>query len=245
MPFEPFAEALRHYVACVPADRVRAELGPLGGELTRILPDLAARVPGLAAPVQTDPETERHRLFEAVSDFLAEMSRADPVILVLDDIHWADKPSLLLLRHLLRSGSPMRLLVLATYRDTDLDRTHPLVRRARRPPPPARRRPARPRRPRPGRGHVVHGSGRGPRPRRARRRARAGRLRRDAGQPVLRRRGAAPPRGVGRDRAARRPLDERQDARRGRHPRRHPRGRRPPAVAAVGDREPGARDRAR
>ncbi len=127
VPFEPFAEALRHYVACVPADRVKAELGSLGGELTRVLPDLASRVPGLAAPVQTDPETERHRLFEAVSDFLAAMSHTDPVILVLDDIHWADKPSLLLLRHILRSGSPMRLLVLATYRDTDLDRTHPLA----------------------------------------------------------------------------------------------------------------------
>jgi predicted ATPase len=105
---------LRHYVACVPADRVKAELGSLGGELTRVLPDLSARVSGLAAPVQTDPETERHRLFEAVSDFLAAMSVTDPVILVLDDIHWADKPSLLMLRHILRSGSPMRLLVLAT-----------------------------------------------------------------------------------------------------------------------------------
>ena len=77
------------------------------------------------------------------------MSQTDPVILVLDDIHWADKPSLLLLRHILRSGSPMRLFVLATYRDTDLDRTHPLsdvladLRRQ------AGRRPARPRRSRP------------------------------------------------------------------------------------------------
>lgn len=127
VPFEPFAEALRHYVACVPGDRVRAELGSLGGELTRVLPDLAARVPGLAAPVPTDPETERHRMFEAVCDFLGEMSHTDPVILVLDDIHWADKPSLLMLRHILRSVAPMRLLVLATYRDTDLDRSHPLA----------------------------------------------------------------------------------------------------------------------
>ncbi|HEY5173635.1 MAG TPA: adenylate/guanylate cyclase domain-containing protein, partial [Acidimicrobiia bacterium] len=127
VPFEPFAEALRHYVACVPADRVKAEIGSLGGELTRMLPDLSARVSGLALPVQTDPETERHRLFEAVCDFFAAMSHTDPVILVLDDIHWADKPSLLMLRHILRSGSPMRLFVLATYRDTDLDRTHPLA----------------------------------------------------------------------------------------------------------------------
>jgi len=126
-PFEPFAEALRHYAGAVTVERLRAELGPLGGELTRMLPDLPARVPGLAAPVTGDPETERHRLFESVTDFLAEMSHADPVIFVLDDVHWADKPSLLLLRHILRSGAPMRLLVLATYRDTDLDRSHPLA----------------------------------------------------------------------------------------------------------------------
>lgn len=92
-----------------------------------MLPELAAQVPGLATPVQSDADTERHRFFEAVTDFLGEMSHTDPVILVLDDIHWADKPSLLLLRHVLRSATPMRLLVLATYRDTDLDRTHPLA----------------------------------------------------------------------------------------------------------------------
>jgi predicted ATPase/class 3 adenylate cyclase len=126
-PFEPFAEALRHYVQSVAADRLRAEIGPLGGELTRLLPELGARVPGLAAPMPADAETERHRLFEAVADFLAEMSHTDPVICVLDDIHWADKSSLLLLRHLLRAAAPMRLFVLATYRDTDLDRTHPLA----------------------------------------------------------------------------------------------------------------------
>jgi class 3 adenylate cyclase len=127
VPFEPFAEAIRHYVANVPLERLRAELGPLGGELSRLLPDLPTRVPGLAAPVASDADTERHRLFEAVTDFLAEMAHTDPVVLVLDDVHWADKPSLLLLRHVLRSAAPMRLFVLATYRDTDLDRTHPLA----------------------------------------------------------------------------------------------------------------------
>jgi class 3 adenylate cyclase len=126
-PFEPFAEALHHYAQCVAPERLRAEIGPLGGELARLLPELTARVPGLATPMPADPDTERHRLFEAVTDFLAEISHADPVIVVLDDVHWADKPSLLLLRHLLRAATPMRLFVLATYRDTDLDRTHPLA----------------------------------------------------------------------------------------------------------------------
>jgi class 3 adenylate cyclase len=126
IPYEPFAEALRQYAAAVPAEQLRAELGALGGELTRMLPELSARVPGLADPVQTEPETERHRLFEAVTDLLAEVSQNAPVILVLDDMHWSDKPSLLLLRHIVRAATPMRVLVLATYRDTDLDRSHPL-----------------------------------------------------------------------------------------------------------------------
>ena len=126
VPYGPFAEALRQYVAAVPTERLAAELGPLGGELTRVLPELDARVPGLAPPVQTEAETERHRLFEAVSDLVVEISQAAPLVLVLDDVHWADKPSLLMLRHVARAAAPMRVLVLATYRDTDLDRTHPL-----------------------------------------------------------------------------------------------------------------------
>lgn len=126
-PFEPFVEALRRYTGAVDGARLRDEVGPLAGELTRLLPELADRVPGLAEPLRSEPDTARHRLFEAVTDLLAASSEAAPVVLVLDDLHWADKPSLLLLRHLLRSVTPLRLLILATYRDTDLDRSHPLA----------------------------------------------------------------------------------------------------------------------
>jgi class 3 adenylate cyclase len=127
VPYQPFAEALRHYAHSVPADRLGEEIGPLGGELARLIPDLGHLVPGLPAPVHTEAETERHRLFEAVSDLLEAVSRATPIVLVLDDVHWADKPSLLLLRHVLRRPAAMPLLILATYRDTDLDRSHPLA----------------------------------------------------------------------------------------------------------------------
>ena len=240
-PYGPFAEALRNYVAASPPDRVRAELGPLGGELVRIVPELAARVPGLAEPMLADADTERFRLFDSVADLLGEISASHPVVLVLDDVHWADKPSLVLLRHLLRSSTPMRLFVLATYRDTDLDRTHPLsevladLRRE------AGRGTARSPRPRRRRDHEPHGAVGRPRSRRVRPRPRAHPAQRDRGQPVLRGRSAAPPRGVGRDRAGRRPLDDR--TRRGRHPRGHPRGHRAPPVATLRSREPGARGR--
>ena len=66
------------------------------------------------------------RLFDAYASYLRAMANQAPLVIALDDLHWADKPTLLLLRHLLRSATPMRLLVLATYRDTDLDRSHPL-----------------------------------------------------------------------------------------------------------------------
>jgi class 3 adenylate cyclase/tetratricopeptide (TPR) repeat protein len=127
VPYQPFAEALRHYVHSVPLHRLQAELGPLGGELTRLIPDLAHLVPSLPEPVRTESETERHRLFEAVADLLQMICLEQPVVLVLDDVHWADKPSLLLLRHLLRRSSSTALLILATYRDTDLERGHPLA----------------------------------------------------------------------------------------------------------------------
>ncbi len=74
-----------------------------------------------------EAETERFLLFEAVAGLLAAASQESPIVLVLDDLHWAGAPELLLLKHLVRSAEPMRLLVIGTYRDTDLSRTHPLT----------------------------------------------------------------------------------------------------------------------
>jgi tetratricopeptide (TPR) repeat protein len=73
-----------------------------------------------------DSEVERFRLFESVVSGLANASAAHPILLVLDDLHWADKPSLLLLRHLARSNQMTRLFIVGTYRESDLVRTHPL-----------------------------------------------------------------------------------------------------------------------
>ncbi len=123
VPYQPFVEALRWYAGHVPVPR----LGRHGGELVRLAPELAELVPGLTQPLRSDPETERYRLFEAVADWLADMSGEAPVLLILNDLHWAAKPTLLLLRHVLRAQEPARLLVVATYRDTDIGRGHPLT----------------------------------------------------------------------------------------------------------------------
>jgi DNA-binding CsgD family transcriptional regulator/tetratricopeptide (TPR) repeat protein len=120
-PYGPFVDALDHLTRVTPPEELRAALGPTGGELARLLPDLAVRTGAPATPAGADPDTERHRLHTAVTDLLAGVSRRRPVLLVLEDGHWADVPTLGLLRHLARAGGRARLLLLATFRDTDAE----------------------------------------------------------------------------------------------------------------------------
>lgn len=124
-PYQPFAEALRRLVPCMGSKRLRGLRGvesllPLVPGLTEVLPDLAA------AP-RAAPDTERYALFDAVVALLGVASASVPIVLVLDDLHWAAKPTLLLLRHLLRFGETARVQIVGTYRSTDLDRAHPLA----------------------------------------------------------------------------------------------------------------------
>jgi predicted ATPase/class 3 adenylate cyclase len=127
VPYQPFAEALAESVQAWPADQVRDHLGAHAADLVRLVPDLADLLPGLGEPLRGEPETERYRLFEAFDLFLATTSGIAPVVLVLDDLHWAEQPTLLLLRHLARSTRAARVLIVGTYRDTDLGRSHPLA----------------------------------------------------------------------------------------------------------------------
>jgi predicted ATPase/DNA-binding CsgD family transcriptional regulator len=120
-PYGPFVEALERLVRVTEATELRAALGAGGGELTRLLPELPALFSRLAQPVAADPDTERHRLHTAVAELLANVSRTRPVLLVLEDGHWADAATLLLLRHLARSAWSARLLILATFRDSESD----------------------------------------------------------------------------------------------------------------------------
>ncbi len=120
-PYRPFAEALDQLVRTTAAAELLAAQGPIAGELARLLPDLPRLVPGLAPPVSADADTERHRLHSAVSDLLASVASRQPLLLVLEDGHWADAPTLLLLRHLARSAADARMLLLVTFRDTEAD----------------------------------------------------------------------------------------------------------------------------
>ena len=126
-PYQPFAEALDWYTDHV----ANPILGRHPGELTRLQPVLGARIKGLPAPGSSDPRSEEYLLFEATRSWLVELSRQQPVVLVLDDLQWATRPVLLLLRQVLRAavaeGDGVRLLVLGTYRDTELGHSHALA----------------------------------------------------------------------------------------------------------------------
>ena len=119
VPYQPFLEALRYWAMNAQLSDLRASTREYGSELARLIPELRRRAPDLPPPPQDEPETERYRLFEAVVGLLTELSRSAPVLLVLDDLQWADRPTLLLLRHLARATSPARLLILGAYRSAD------------------------------------------------------------------------------------------------------------------------------
>ena len=126
-PYQLFAEALGYYVTHVPEERLVAHVEDHGSELTRLVPALASRVLDLPPSKATDSDTDRYLLFAAVVGLLATATAHQPVVVVLDDLQWADKGSLLLLRHLAASDEVMRLLVIGTYRDTELSQAHPLL----------------------------------------------------------------------------------------------------------------------
>jgi hypothetical protein len=126
-PYQLFAEALTHFVAHADEALLIAYVDQHGAELARLVPALASRIPGLPPSKATDADTERYLLFAAVVGLLAALSRSQPVVLVLDDLQWADKGSLLMLRHLAAAEQVTRVLILGIYHDGGLSGSHPLT----------------------------------------------------------------------------------------------------------------------
>ena len=127
VPYQPFVEVLGHLVAHASPELLSQHVAEHGSELAALLPALARRLGNAPTAVHFDPETQRYPLFAAVVGLLTAASDAGPLVVVLDDLHWADKPTLMLLRYLVGASLPMRLLVLGTYRQSELTRAHPLT----------------------------------------------------------------------------------------------------------------------
>jgi class 3 adenylate cyclase/tetratricopeptide (TPR) repeat protein len=125
VPYGPWSEALTHLVTHAPAALLES-LAPLAGSLAHLAPAVAAAL-GVTEPTTTsDPEAARYMLFGAVANALRAAGELVPVVLVLDDLQWADSPSLQLLRYVAAS-EPMRLLVIGTFRESDVAAGHPLA----------------------------------------------------------------------------------------------------------------------
>jgi class 3 adenylate cyclase len=116
-PYQPVAEALSSYLHALPADSIQYRLGRSATELSTLVPELSDRVPGAVGSSWSDAGSMRFRMFEAVALLLTELGTAAPVLLVLDDLQWADRATLLLVRHLTRHADLGRVLLLATHRD--------------------------------------------------------------------------------------------------------------------------------
>ena len=123
--FWPWVQIIRAYVQDRDPETLLRELGVGATYIAQLVPEVCERLPLAPTPV-LEPEQARFRLFDGVTAVLKNASRAQPLVIVLDDLHWADTPSLLLLQFLARELHAARLLVVGTYRDVALGRRHPL-----------------------------------------------------------------------------------------------------------------------
>ena len=122
----PWLQALRSYIQQSDPDSLRLMMGLGAADIAEIVPEINLIVPDLTPPPTLEPEEARFRLFDSIVAFLKRAAQSEPLVLVLDDLHWADKPSLLLLEFMIRQIADSRILVVGCYRDTELTRQHPL-----------------------------------------------------------------------------------------------------------------------
>ena len=126
-PFRPFAEAITGYGELVSPRRLAADLGPAGSALARIAPRLSELLPDLGPPPALQPDEERFRLLDAAAQFFTALSARATVLLVLDDLHWADAGTAMMMRHVARSCGHRRLLIAGAYRTTEMASQDPLA----------------------------------------------------------------------------------------------------------------------
>jgi tetratricopeptide (TPR) repeat protein len=126
VPYQPWVEALGDLVAHA-SSRLLQRLTPHAASLVRLVPSLADRIGAVPSDPSVDPETARYVLFASVRAALEAAGEGGAVVVVLDDLQWADAPSLQLLRSLVSCGAGVRVVVVGTFRDSELEAGHPLT----------------------------------------------------------------------------------------------------------------------
>jgi len=126
LPYGPVAEALRDYVSRTSVETLRQAVTEGSSVLAPLAPELKAKLPDLPEPPPVAAEAEAYRLFQEVTEFLKNASTSAPLVLVLEDLQWADKGSCSLLQHLARRLAGGRLLLAISCREAELEPSHPL-----------------------------------------------------------------------------------------------------------------------
>lgn len=124
-PYWPWTQTIRSLLT-EPSEAIVVALGSGAAVIAEIFPDIKNVVSNLENAPVVDPEQARFRLFNTITSFLSEISVSKPLVIVLDDLHWADRSSLDLLEFVAREVSTTSMLLVGSYRDTELSRQHPL-----------------------------------------------------------------------------------------------------------------------
>lgn len=128
-PYIPIVEALEQALAQASSPQAfRHFLGDEASEAARLVPKLRQLCPHIPPPLDLPAEQERRYLFNSVWEIVARTGRARPMLFVLDDIHWADEPTMLLIQHLAERVADAPVLMVGLYRDSELEVGRPLSR---------------------------------------------------------------------------------------------------------------------
>ncbi len=125
--YQVFADILRTYFATVPPEFFNEETQKLLGNFARLIPEIRQMLPQLPAPAALEPEQEQFRLMSHLTQFIHAATQRRPWLIILDNLQWADRSSLELLRYLGYHLPSMALLIIGVYREEELTREHPLV----------------------------------------------------------------------------------------------------------------------
>jgi tetratricopeptide (TPR) repeat protein len=123
----PWAQVIRSYARGRRTDELFAQMGAGASDIARIVPEVGGRFLALTSEADVDPEQARFRLFDNICTFLRAASESQPLVIVLDDLHWADRSSLMLLRFAAQTLRDARVLLIGTYRDVEITPDHPFV----------------------------------------------------------------------------------------------------------------------
>ncbi len=126
-PFVPFVETLERTARLVPHAVFREALGDAASEIAKLMPELRRLFPDIPPPLELPAEQQRRYLFNAFQEFSQRATRMAPIVMVLEDLHWADEPTLQLLHHMAPQLSSMAVLAVGTYRDVELDVKRPFA----------------------------------------------------------------------------------------------------------------------